>query len=81
MFKGKRYDMDMDTARMLNNNFKYHKPAGTQNSRYEKIRDMAKDMAWFICEQCPPSRERSLAITNLEQAVMWANASIARNEK
>jgi hypothetical protein len=25
-------------------------------------------------------RETSLAMTNLEQAVMWANAAIARNE-
>jgi hypothetical protein len=40
---------------------------------------MAKMMATIIENTCPESREKSLAITNLEQAVMWANASIARN--
>jgi hypothetical protein len=30
---------------------------------------------------CPGSRELSLAITKLEEAVFWANAAIARNEK
>lgn len=30
---------------------------------------------------CPASRERSLAVTNLEQALMWAVASIARNQE
>lgn len=28
---------------------------------------------------CPDSRELSLAITKLEEAIMWANASIARS--
>jgi hypothetical protein len=31
-------------------------------------------------EHTPESREQSLALTNLEQAVMWANAAIARRE-
>ena len=29
---------------------------------------------------CPGSRELSLSKTKLEESVMWANASIARNE-
>lgn len=29
---------------------------------------------------CPSSRERSLAMTKLEEAVMWANSAIARNK-
>lgn len=34
----------------------------------------------IIEAECPPGRERSLAITNLEQASMWAKAAIARNQ-
>lgn len=34
----------------------------------------------LIFESCKGSREYSLAITKLEEAVMWANAAIARNE-
>ena len=60
--------------------FSYHKPTATQPLRYETIRDTAKTLAYTINDNCPDSREKSLAITNLQQAVMWANASIALNE-
>ena len=45
-----------------------------------KIREEAGNFAWMLMTICPPTRERSLAMTALEEAVMWANASIARNE-
>jgi hypothetical protein len=61
------------------NNFKYHAPKPGQNDIYEKLRFEARQLADKFAEYCPPSRERSLAITKLEEAVMWANASIARN--
>ena len=64
----------------LNNNFTYHAPKGNQQSRYENIRAQARDFAEAILLQVPVSRERSLAFTKLEEAVMWANAAIARNE-
>lgn len=64
----------------INNNFRYHPPKGDQPERYEKIRENAKLLAELIAELCPGSRERSIALTNLETAVMWANAAIARNE-
>lgn len=60
--------------------FTYHGPRGDQLHRYETIRAMAKKLAEYIVEQTPESREQSLAITHLEQAVMWANAGIARRE-
>lgn len=60
--------------------FTYHKPFGSQPQRYEMLRTMAKNLAYNIHQACPPSRERSLALTNLQQAIMWANASIAVNE-
>lgn len=71
-------DMIEDTA--IDNNFKYHAPKNDQQDRYEAIRSMAKGFARKIRHSCPDSRERSLAFTKLEESVMWANASIARNE-
>jgi hypothetical protein len=44
------------------------------------VRAEALKFAEKINELCPDSREKSLAITHLEDAVMWANASIARNK-
>ena len=64
----------------LENIYTYHSPKDTQPERYERIRYKAKMLAAFINEKCPDSREKSLAMTKLEEAVMWANASIARNE-
>lgn len=64
-----------------NNNFKYHKPFSDQNDRYVTIRDKAKEFANMLLEFTPQSREQSLALTKLEESVMWANSAIARNEK
>ena len=63
----------------LENNFKYHAPKGGQPEKYEALREKAKELAYLIEEVCPGSREKSVAMTQLETAVFWANASIARN--
>lgn len=64
----------------INKAFTYHPPKPGQPERYTKIRDTAKELAELIEESCPVSREKSLAMTKIEEAVMWANAAIARNE-
>lgn len=64
----------------IDNAFTYHAPKADQPERYVKIRDAAHALATLMATLCPDSRERSLAITKLEESVMWANASIARNE-
>lgn len=64
---------------IIENNFKYHSPREGQPEKYTAIREKAKELAYLIEEKCPNSREKSMSLTNLETAVMWANASIARN--
>lgn len=61
--------------------FTSHAPFGTQTERYGVIRGTARSLAHVVQDNCPESREKSLALTNLQQAVMWANAAIAINEK
>ena len=63
----------------IENNFKYHAPKEGQPEKYTTLREKAKELAYLIDELCPDSREKSVALTELETAVMWANASIARN--
>lgn len=63
----------------LNVIFEYHAPKEGQPQKYEELRRSAKTFAGYIIKDCPESRERSLALTKIEEAVMWANASIARN--
>ena len=62
------------------NRFTYHPPKDDQAIRYEMIRDWGCQFAIAIDGKCPDSREKTLAITHIEEAVMWANAAIARNE-
>lgn len=64
----------------IEHNFTYHPPKNDQQERYTKLREQAKALALQIIELTPYSREQSLALTHLETAVMFANASIARNE-
>lgn len=65
----------------VENDFMYHAPNKEQIAYMQDIRWHAKHLAHMIVNLCPNSREQNLALTNLEQAVMFANASIARNEK
>lgn len=63
----------------IKNNFTYHVPKPGQPEQYQAIRDKAKELACLIDELAPNSREKSLAMTKLEECAMWANAGIARN--
>ena len=74
------YQITDEENRRLAKDFTYHPPKADQVPRYNEIRSQAEAFAAGLMQMCPPSRERSLALTALEEAVMWANASIARNE-
>jgi len=65
----------------IRNRFTYHPPLEGQAEKYTDIRSTALTLALLIDTLCPDSREKSLAITQLEESVFWANASIARNER
>lgn len=68
------------SAKDIEKNFTYHKPSDDKAVRYVNIRNTAKQMAYVIDNVCPECREKSLAFTKLEEAVMWANAAVARND-
>lgn len=57
--------------------FSYHPPVLDQPARYSSIRNAAKALAQNILDNAPPSREQSLALTHLQEAVMFANAAVA----
>ena len=62
----------------IENDFTHHAPNGEQAEKYSRMRQTAKGLARLVVELCPESRERSTALTKLEECVFWANASIAR---
>ena len=69
------------TPEQIESAFTYLSLFGTQPERHSALRLQGNYMVRAINDLCPESREKSLAITNLQQCIMWANASIAINEK
>ena len=55
-------------------------PDEDQIERIERMREIFRQAASMVYVNCPRSRERSLAITGLEDALMWTVASIAREK-
>jgi hypothetical protein len=70
---------DMPTPSELDLRFTYHPPKDGQSEKYERIRAEARCLAATISGLAIDCREASLAITKLEEVVMWANAAIARH--
>lgn len=66
---------------VIDHNFKYHAPTPEKIEKHEEVRAKCKELALYIEATVPTSRECSLAITKLEEVMMWANAGIARSVK
>lgn len=76
----KTYPITDEMQARVDNNYTHHPPTPDQIERYPLLREKAKELQMLILQLTPPSREQSVASTKLEEAVMWANAAIARNE-
>lgn len=64
----------------LENRFKHHPPKNAEvASAHEDVRSCCLVLARLIDDAAPDSREKSLAVTKLEEVMFWANAAIARN--
>jgi hypothetical protein len=74
------YKLLEEDLKRLDKDFTYHRPNELQPARYEEIRADGKAFAKMLLMDCPRSRELSVALTKIEEAVFWANAAIARNE-
>ena len=58
--------------------FDYHAPSDERAMLHSMVRQQCNMLAGYIVDNCPECRETSLAITKLEEALMWANAALAR---
>jgi len=65
-------------SKRAENDFQFH-PADAERGRmHDLVRRHCGQLAQDLIEIVPEGRELSLALTNLEQTMMWANAGIAR---
>lgn len=63
----------------IDSRFDHHPPKDAETvKRHETARANCKAAALALDEALPPSREKSLALTKLEEALFWWNAAIAR---
>jgi exoribonuclease R len=60
------------------NRFRFHKANAERQLEHEAIRSRCRDLAETLNDLLPEGREKSLAMTHLEEVMMWANAAIAR---
>ena len=44
----------------------------SNSNTVDEIKRMTDELCDFIRENCPENRQRSVALTNYEQAAMWA---------
>lgn len=61
----------------MSETFKHHEFDEDQTEKSDEIRDAAEDLEAIIAMRCAPSREKSLAMTKLEECAMWANKALA----
>lgn len=77
----KEYPIDAGTQKMIDDTFTYHPPRADQVPRYNELREQFRQTALMVARFTPPGRERAVALTQLQLAVMLANAAIACGEK
>jgi hypothetical protein len=63
----------------IRHRFTYHAPDPAKAAKHQSIRQACMNLAHNLNDLLPDGREKSLAITHLEEVCMWANASLARS--
>jgi len=70
----------MNTKR-LDWDFDHHAPDPDRGYTHQTVRNKLHRVALELNDLIPDGREKSLMITKLEEAMFWANAGIARQDR
>jgi len=60
--------------------FGFVPPTDVQKAKYGILRLKAHEMAVMLDQTCVDSREKSLAMTKLQESMMWAQRCVAARE-
>lgn len=60
--------------------YAYHKPSEVGLKKITALREAFSTLHTLILDLAPDSREKSVALTNLETAAMWGIKSIVTND-
>lgn len=69
----------MADAADIRNRFEYHAPDETKAETHKRVRQLCLAVAMDLNAMLPEGREKSSAITHLEETMFWANAALARS--
>lgn len=74
------YVQAVSDSRVVNNTMRhqYRVLTDTEKAQMQKIKDMGNEFHAYVTGELEPSREVSLAITKIEEAVMWAVKSVTK---
>lgn len=65
---------------MINSTFAYHKPSAEGLKKINRLRELYTELSNELNTMTSPSRELSVALTNLEQSAMWAIKAVVHND-
>ena len=65
---------------LIDKPFAYHKPSDAGLEKITALRAGFSEVKRLIEKTCPESRHRSVAITELETAAMWAIKAVVFND-
>lgn len=68
-----------DMQARVENDYAFHLADEATEMKHDLVRAKCGELALFILHSVPAGREKALALTKVEEAMLWANASIARN--
>ena len=59
------------------NRFGYHPATDVTGPQHDAVRKAYQELAHTVAQGTPAGRHQSLALTALQESMMWANAAIA----
>lgn len=65
---------------MIEKTYAYHKPSQQGIDKIKTLREAFSSLHNLVKETAPETRERAVAVTNLEQAAMWAIKAVVCND-
>jgi hypothetical protein len=65
---------------LIDKPYAYHKPTDDGLAKITRLREAFSVVDRAIRETCPDSRQKSVAITELETAAMWAIKAVVFND-
>lgn len=66
----------------LQNRLSYHPPATPAIAeKHDQVRTLHLSLGHWILDNVPPGRHRSLALTAVQEAMIWSNAAVACDTK